>query len=278
MFFSHSRYSILLCTILLLSFTGCAFLSGGKDFTPVSPAPDHLSVEVISKPTYAGRVTDLVPLLSKVETDTLTHFLDSLANLEIADYHVLMVPSLGDASPKDYSAEVLQDWSGSGQLSDLAFLMVISAYDGQVAFGLAPAIADSLSPRVADFLFKRSASEAFDNGHFKQGIVDFVEQTVLMLIDQSPQPANGYQDLMNALDYPEREREEGVQDIVYMRVLVGASGTVLDCVPVEEVEHEAFVVAADEAIREVFWRPAMHKGQSFSMWITVPVVFRLGYR
>lgn len=96
--------------------------------------------------------------------------------------------------------------------------------------------------------------------------------------DTPPEPIGGYAAIRQNLDYPDDARQEGVEGTVVLQLKVLSNGQTGETVAVllNESEDPRLAQAAVEAVRNLTWKPAMSKGEAVSVWVSIPVNFRLG--
>jgi protein TonB len=76
--------------------------------------------------------------------------------------------------------------------------------------------------------------------------------------------------------YPEKSRKEGVEGTVWVNVLVNKEGTVAKAsVTKREGGSEELEQAALDAIKQWTFKPAKVSGQPVSIWVAIPVRFKL---
>ena len=76
--------------------------------------------------------------------------------------------------------------------------------------------------------------------------------------------------------YPEIARRAGVEGSVWVRVLIGKDGRVLDAQILRGSDANAgFEEAALRAAKKTIWKPAISGGQPVAVWISYKVEFRL---
>ena len=93
--------------------------------------------------------------------------------------------------------------------------------------------------------------------------------------DKTPQPAGGFKAIQSRLKYPEIARRAGIEGRAVLNVLVGNDGRIRDVRVLKSIGHSGCDEAAEEAIRATRWLPAEQKGRPVTVWVGVPVIFKL---
>lgn len=92
-------------------------------------------------------------------------------------------------------------------------------------------------------------------------------------VEEMPEPVNGLGAIYENLRYPEEAREQGIEDRIVVRFIVGADGSLsgFERERGEEILYEAAV----EAIRLTEWRPGRENGREVPVDFMLPIMFRL---
>ena len=95
--------------------------------------------------------------------------------------------------------------------------------------------------------------------------------------DKAPAPVGGFAAIQNNLKYPEIARKAGIEGRVILNVLVEADGSVTDAKVLKNLGegHNGCAESAIAAVKAVAWEPAEKDGKPVSVWIGIPVIFRL---
>ncbi|MFQ6616512.1 MAG: energy transducer TonB, partial [Fidelibacterota bacterium] len=94
--------------------------------------------------------------------------------------------------------------------------------------------------------------------------------------DTPPSPVGGFAAIQKQLIYPEESLKEGSQGTVILQLRVLADGTTAQVKLLKDSTGDPRLVeAAMEAVRRTTWNPAKAKGENVSVWISMPVNFRL---
>jgi protein TonB len=73
--------------------------------------------------------------------------------------------------------------------------------------------------------------------------------------------------------YPEAARKRGIDGTVLIQVLVGRDGRIHDARIVKSIP--ALDAAAEAAVRQWIFKPALSKGEPVAVWVAVPIKFSL---
>jgi TonB family protein len=93
--------------------------------------------------------------------------------------------------------------------------------------------------------------------------------------DQPPQPVGGFAAIQRNLSYPETARQKGLEGRVVLNIRIDASGTIQDTRVLKSLGDPACDRAAIEAVKSVEWKPASSKGKPVTVWVGIPIVFKL---
>ncbi len=92
--------------------------------------------------------------------------------------------------------------------------------------------------------------------------------------DVPPQPVGGFAQIQKNLVYPQSAINAGIQGKVYIDINFDEKGQIVDTKIAQSLNKECDQ-AAINAIKAVKWEPAKNDGKPVSVWITIPVVFKL---
>lgn len=84
----------------------------------------------------------------------------------------------------------------------------------------------------------------------------------------------GLKALQNRLNYPSKAKQEGIEAILKAQVLVTKTGKV-EKISFDEEYGYGFEEAARQALRRVEFRAGTRNGEPISMFVTIPVKFKL---
>jgi protein TonB len=77
-------------------------------------------------------------------------------------------------------------------------------------------------------------------------------------------------------EYPEQASREGVEGVVWLKVVIDSTGKVTDAtVTVDSGKDVGFEEAALEAARKTKWKPALEKGKPISTYVTYKIEFAI---
>ena len=102
------------------------------------------------------------------------------------------------------------------------------------------------------------------------------EVSFFVAYDEPPAPIGGFKAIQQNLVYPEIARKAGVEGTVTVQARISAAGKVINTrILVPLGENNGCNEAAVAAIKAVKWQPAKAKGQPVSVWVSIPVRFKL---
>lgn len=87
-------------------------------------------------------------------------------------------------------------------------------------------------------------------------------------------PSLDMANLMSQIQYPELARRARIQGMVYIRVLVGADGSV-EQVKILQSDHMYLEAEALRAARNAKFTPGQQNGEAVRVWVVIPVSFKL---
>jgi len=93
--------------------------------------------------------------------------------------------------------------------------------------------------------------------------------------DQHPEPVGGYVSIQRNLRYPEIARKAGTEGRVLVWAKINEKGEVIKMRIMTSLGPNGCDEAAMDAIGKTQWKPAMKDDQPITVWIAVPVEFRL---
>lgn len=95
-------------------------------------------------------------------------------------------------------------------------------------------------------------------------------------VPDATQPTYEMSELHALLSYPKQARENGIEGDVTISVQVDNDGRVLQAV-VREASHPIFTDVALNAAKSLTYTPGMKDGKPIKMWVTLNIVFDLGF-
>lgn len=101
------------------------------------------------------------------------------------------------------------------------------------------------------------------------------DNTVFRKYDKAPEPIGGFSAIQNNLEYPELARRAGIQGQVIVHILIDSLGNVTDSKVLRSLGDNGCDEAAVAALTKTEWEPAQMKGERISVWVSVPVIFKL---
>lgn len=99
--------------------------------------------------------------------------------------------------------------------------------------------------------------------------------TIFVPYDEPPTPIGGFAAIQRNLKYPEIARKAGVEGKVLVHVRVDKKGNVISTKILQSLGNNGCDEAAVEAIKKVKWKPAYQRDKPVTVWIAIPVVFKL---
>lgn len=94
--------------------------------------------------------------------------------------------------------------------------------------------------------------------------------------DEPPSPIGGFAAIQEKVVYPEIARKAGIEGKVVVKAQIGTDGEVLNTKILQSLgENSGCDEAAVAAIKATKWLPARSKNNPVTVWVSIPVVFRL---
>lgn len=93
--------------------------------------------------------------------------------------------------------------------------------------------------------------------------------------DEPPTPVGGFEAIQRKLVYPEIARKAGVEGRVLVYIQVGTDGQILRTKIMKSLGPNGCDEAAIDALKAVKWKPAKQREKPVTVWIAVPVDFRM---
>ena len=103
----------------------------------------------------------------------------------------------------------------------------------------------------------------------------FKDQITFVPYDKAPQPVGGFKAIQKKLVYPAIARQAGVEGKVIIYAKVSKDGEIIDTRVVKPLGNSGCNEAAIDAIKSVEWKPALQKKKPVTVWVSVPVKFKL---
>lgn len=92
--------------------------------------------------------------------------------------------------------------------------------------------------------------------------------------DTPPTPVGGFREIQKNLAYPEAARKAGIEGKVIVHLQINAEGNVSEAKILKSLGSGCDEAAID-ALKSVTWTPAQSDGKPVSVWVAIPVVFKL---
>ncbi len=93
--------------------------------------------------------------------------------------------------------------------------------------------------------------------------------------DEAPEPVGGYAQIQKNVVYPEIAREAGIEGTVIVQAKISKDGVVRATKILKGIPKTGLDEAAIAAILKTRWKPAYQRDKAVTVWISIPVVFRL---
>jgi len=105
---------------------------------------------------------------------------------------------------------------------------------------------------------------------------DFGNETgpVFVAYDEPPKPVGGFAAIQWSVIYTEAARRLGIEGRVVVHVFVCKTGVVTDSRILQSLGYGLDETAVS-AVKSVKWIPAMQRDSPVSVWVAIPVIFRL---
>jgi periplasmic protein TonB len=101
------------------------------------------------------------------------------------------------------------------------------------------------------------------------------DQIQFIPYDEPPQPIGGFTAIQKKLKYPEIARKAGIEGQVIIYAKINTKGVVINTKVVKPLGNSGCNEAAISAIKQVKWKPAMQRDKPVTVWVSVPVKFKL---
>jgi protein TonB len=101
------------------------------------------------------------------------------------------------------------------------------------------------------------------------------DQIQFIPYDEPPQPIGGFAAIQKKLKYPEIARKAGIEGQVIIYAKINTHGVVINTKVVKPLGNSGCNEAAISAIKQVKWKPAMQRDKPVTVWVSVPVKFKL---
>ncbi len=98
---------------------------------------------------------------------------------------------------------------------------------------------------------------------------------VFVPYDEEPKPIGGFEAIHRNLVYPEIARKAGIEGTVIVYARINKEGNVIGTKIIKPLGNSGCNEAAVKAIKAVKWKPAMQRDKPVTVWVSVPVRFKL---
>ena len=92
--------------------------------------------------------------------------------------------------------------------------------------------------------------------------------------DEPPRPVGGFAEIQKHVIYTEEALRLGIEGRVTVHILVCHTGELVDFKVLQSLGY-GLDEAAVNAIKSVEWMPAKQRDKPVSVWVAIPVIFRL---
>ena len=99
--------------------------------------------------------------------------------------------------------------------------------------------------------------------------------SMFVAFDEPPQPIGGFSAIQRNLKYPEIARKAGVEGRVLVHVRVSKKGEVINAKILQSLGNNGCDEAAIAAIKKIKWKPAYQRDKPVTVWVAIPVIFKL---
>ena len=101
------------------------------------------------------------------------------------------------------------------------------------------------------------------------------DQIKFIPYDEPPNPIGGFSAIQKKLEYPEIARKAGIEGKVIIYAKINTQGVVISTKVIKALGNSGCNEAAIKAIKAVKWKPAMQRDKPVTVWVSVPVQFKL---
>lgn len=93
--------------------------------------------------------------------------------------------------------------------------------------------------------------------------------------DEPPEPIGGFAAIQSKLVYPEIARKAGIEGTVTVQARISETGEVIDTRILVPLGNSGCNEEAIKAIKAVRWKPAKQRDKPVTVWVSIPVRFKL---
>ena len=101
------------------------------------------------------------------------------------------------------------------------------------------------------------------------------DQIQFIPYDEAPNPVGGFAAIQKNLKYPEIARKAGIEGTVIIYARIDVKGNVINTKVIKPLGNSGCNEEAIKAIKAVKWKPAMQRDKPVTVWVSVPVKFKL---
>lgn len=102
-----------------------------------------------------------------------------------------------------------------------------------------------------------------------------VNDMLFVPYDEPPEPIGGYRALQKNVVYPDIAREAEIEGRIIVKAQIGKDGQVRKTLILQGMPGTGLDESAINAVKETAWKPAYQRDKPVTVWISVPVNFRL---
>jgi len=232
---------------------------------------------------YSQGNWDSATTIEKVKTATQLDNIDEIRSIivdfKLPDYRVSQNLECESVS---YTLLVQQDGKLQGFFANKSISPAIDSliYKSLISAKFKPqsnlVANEPLFTILLPFTFQQGKISSILTGDFKKPASDKKENAkdVFVPFDFPPTPVGGFEAIKKKLRYPEIARKAGIEGKVMLQFLILESAEI-GPYKVLESPLEILTKAAYEAVKQVKWKPATRDGRPCTVWVSIPITFRL---
>ena len=94
-------------------------------------------------------------------------------------------------------------------------------------------------------------------------------------VEKEARPVGGFQEILKYLEYPDLAKQAGIQGRVVVWAKIDEKGDVVRTQIRQSLGFEPCDRNAMKAVQAVKWEPALQRDQPVSVWVSIPIDFKL---